>query len=347
MLQRIREFLARILRRGPPAPGRFVTGKASAKDGRLAAAPLLAPARGYLLYLPRGYHRWIRRPLVILIHGCRQTPEELAAGTRIRERADANGWMVLMPRQTDKANPWSCWNWFDGATAAGRGEAAIVMAQLKALRLTHRVHPRRIFAAGMSAGGSLAATLGVRYPETFAGVFVHSGLPCGAASSPAAALAVMGRGADTDPQEIGSAARAQAGGSARVPLLAVHGEEDGVVAEVNALQTVRQFLALNGRASIAGDKRELPPPDTESVVGLAEGREMHVADYRDGRGLIARLVRVPGLGHAWSGGDDAYEYNDADPPDATALLEAFVEGRLTCVDGGCVPTGVSSDKLTS
>ncbi len=314
MLQKIREFFARLFGRAPPKPGHFVSGEKA--------------ARGYLLYLPRGYHRWIRRPLVILIHGCRQTPEELAAGTRICAIADKNGWLVLMPRQSDKANPWSCWNWFDVATAAGRGEAAIVMAQLKAVRLTHRVHPRRIFVAGMSAGGGLAATLGVRYPEIFAGVFVHSGLAAGAASSPAAAISVMGRGADTDPQEIGTVARAAAGGRARVPLVAVHGEEDGVVAKVNAFQIVRQYLALNGRASIAGDKRELPPADSESVIGLAEGREMHVADYRDGRDLIARLVRVPGLGHAWSGGDAAYAYNDASAPDSTAMLEALVEGRV-------------------
>jgi poly(3-hydroxybutyrate) depolymerase len=328
MLGKIRKFLAWLFRRRPPAPGRFVAGGMFSLHGHLAAAPLLHPARHYLLYLPRGYHRWSRRPLVIFLHGCRQTPEELAAGTRICERADANGWLVLMPRQSDKANPWSCWNWFDAATVAGHGEAAIVMAQLAAVRLTHRVHPRRIFVAGMSAGGSLAATLGVRHPDTFAGVFVHSGLACGAASSPAAAISVMSRGADTDTKETGAAARTAAGGRVRVPLLGVHGEEDRIVARVNAFQLVRQFLALNGRETVEGDRRELPPPDTESFVGLPEEREMHVADYRDGAGLVVRLVRVPGLGHAWSGGDESYAYNEAGAPDSTAMLEAFVERRL-------------------
>ena len=322
MFRKLFAFLARLFRRGPPAPGRFVSGRMFSWHGRLAAAPLLHPAREYLLYLPRGYHRWTRRPLVVLLHGCKQTPEELAAGTRICARADEHGWLVLLPRQSNKANPWSCWNWFDRATTAGRGEAAIVMAQLAAVRLTHRVHPRRVFVAGMSAGGALAATLAVRHPEKFAGVFVHSGLACGAASSPAAAMSVMGRGADTDPEAIGARARLAAGGKARVPLVAVHGEEDGTVAKVNAFQLVRQFLALNGRATIEGDKRDLPPPD--SVIGVAKAREVHVADYRDAQGVVARLVRVPGLGHAWSGGDGAYAFNDAGAPDATAMLEEFI-----------------------
>ena len=329
MFKKIRDFVARLFRREQARPGHYVPGRKFAWHGRLDAAPWLWPAREYLLYVPRGYGGWTRRPLVVLIHGCKQTPEDLAAGTRIAELADKHGWLVLLPRQSDKANPWSCWNWFDAATAAGRGEAAIVAAQIKSVRRAYRVHPRRIFAAGMSAGGTLAATLGVRYPEMFAGVFVHSSLACGAASGPAAAISVMSGGADTDPQEIGARARAAAPeGSARVPLLAIHGEDDAVVAEINAFQLVRQYLALYGRASIAGALAERPAPDSESLVVLADGRKMKVGEYRDGRRVITRFLQIPRLGHAWSGGNASYAYNDANPPDATALLGEFIEGRL-------------------
>lgn len=326
---RFREFLARFLRRGPAQPGHYVAGHKFAWRGRLAAAPWLLPVREYLLYIPRGYGGWTRRTLLVLIHGCKQTPEDFAAATRIAALADEYGWLVLLPRQSPKANPWSCWNWFDTATAAGRGEAAIVAAQVRAVRRLHRVHPRRIFVAGLSAGGTLAATLGVRHPEMFAGVFVHSGLACGAASGPAAALQVMSRGADTDTQRIGAEARAAVpGGTVRLPLLAVYGESDAVVAGINAIQLVRQYLALNGHPIADGPRDELPHPDAESSVELPDGRTMKVVEYRDGKRVVARLLRVPRLGHAWSGGDPSYAFNDANPPDATELLAGFVEKRL-------------------
>lgn len=324
---RLRELFARIFG-APRKPGHFVAGRAFSWHGRLAAAPFVWPSRDYLLYVPNGYGGWTRRPLVVLIHGCKQTPEELAAGTRIAALADRHGWLVLMPRQTGKANPWSCWNWFDRATAAGRGEAAIVAAQVRSVRRRYRVHPRRVFVAGMSAGGALAATLGVHHSRLFSGIFVHSGIASGAASGPASAISVMTRGADTDPEAIATRARAAAGGAVRLPLLAIHGERDATVAPVNAFQLVRQFLSLNGRPA-SGDARDArPAPDFESIVPLADGRKMTVAEYRDGRRVTARLVQVPGLAHAWSGGDAAFAYNDPAPPDATELLGEFIEGRL-------------------
>ena len=327
---RLSEFLARLVRRAPPTPGHYIAGHKFAWRGRLDAAPWLWPAREYLLYVPRGYGRWTRRPLLVLIHGCKQTPEDIAAGTRIAAMADEYGWLVLLPRQSDKANPWSCWNWFDTATSAGHGETAIVAAQVRAVRRRYRVHPRRIFVAGMSAGGTLAATLGVRHPEMFAGVFVHSGLACGAASGPAAAMQVTSRGADTDTQQIGAQARAAAPGKARLPLLVIHGERDEVVARINAFQLVRQYLALNGvtLSQASGRDDERPPPDYEFNLELSGGRAMKVAEYRERRRVVARLVQVPELGHAWSGGDASYPFNDPDPPDATGMLGEFVEGRL-------------------
>jgi poly(hydroxyalkanoate) depolymerase family esterase len=325
---RLRDFFARFFRRVPARPGHFVPGRKFAWHGRLAAAAWLTPSREYLVYVPRAYGGWRRRPLVVFIHGCRQTPEEFAAATHVAELADKHGWIVLIPRQTNKANPYSCWNWFDTATSAGRGEAAIVAAQVRAVRRMYRVHPRRIYVAGFSAGGCLAAVLGMRLPQLFAGVFVHSGAACGAASSPMAAINVMKKGANTDYEAIAREARARAPlGALPVPLLALHGARDAVVAEINAVQLARQYLALNGKTFDSADGG-LPPPDANARVELPGGRTVETADYREGGRTVVRLVRVPQLDHSWSGGDSKFPYNDPAPPDATAMLGEFVERGL-------------------
>jgi poly(hydroxyalkanoate) depolymerase family esterase len=329
LLSRARGVFAGIFRRKPPEPGRFESGSKFSWRGWLASRPWTWPSRDYLLYVPKGYGGWRRRTLIVLIHGCKQTPEDIAAATRIATHADAHGWLVLLPRQVAKANPWSCWNWFDTATSAGRGEAAIVAAQIRAVRRSYRVHPRRIYAVGMSAGGCLAAVLGLRHPALFAGVFVHSGVACGAASAPLTAMRVLAHGADTDYEQIGAEARAEAPRRALpVPLLAISGADDAAVAEINAIQLVRQYLVFNGKlVPHAIPPNELPLADHEATSTLAEARTMTVSDYRDGPRLLVRRVRVAGLAHAWSGGDDAFPYNDANPPDATALLAEFVAGQ--------------------
>jgi poly(hydroxyalkanoate) depolymerase family esterase len=274
--------------------------------------------------------RWRRAALVVLIHGCRQKPEEIAAATRITELADELGCLVLLPRQNPRANAWGCWNWFDSATAQGRGETAIVAAQVRAVRRKYRIDRKRVYVAGMSAGGALAAALGIRRPELVAGVFVHSGIACGAATSGLAALDVMKRGTREDVAAIARGVRA--GAPARtlpVPLVAVQGSDDAVVAPINAVQLVRQYLALNGHpaAESAADD-PLPPPDRTGTETLDDARVVTTHEWRVADRVVARYVLVGGLGHAWSGGDDAYPYNDPRAPDATALLGAFIRHAL-------------------
>ena len=283
------------------------------------------PSRDYLVYVPRGYTPWRRRPLLVLLHGCRQTPEEIAAATRITSLADAQGWLVLLPRQKDTANGWRCWNWFDKRTAAGHGEAAIVAAQVRAVRRAYRAHPRRVFVVGMSAGGCLAAVLGLQLARMFAAVGVHSGVACGAASSPLKAMQILAAGTDAPIEAIASLARERTSSRALpLPLCVIHGGHDPVVAAVNAVELTRQYLVFNAwMAAGAAPARELPPATMSGSASLDGARTMSTDDYRlDGR-LVARLIRVPELGHAWSGGDGAYAYNDPLPPDATALFAKF------------------------
>jgi len=317
----------RLLGRAP-APGRWTRGSNFALRGWLAALPWVWPQREYLLYVPAGWSWWERAPLVVLCHGCRQTPEEFAQGTRIAALADRQGWLVLMPRQKESANAWRCWNWFDGATVDGRGETAIVAAMIRSVRRWHRADHARIVVVGMSAGGALAAVLGLHESGLVRAVVVHSGLPCGAALSAFTAIGVMQRGPETDVDAIAGAARATA--AAPVPLLAIHGEADNIVASVNATALVRQYLRFDGHPAMPAPMlpaTALPAADAENSSSV-DGRTTTTREWRtDGR-LVVRYVSVAGLGHAWSGGEDALPFNDARGPDATAAIADFMRDAL-------------------
>lgn len=324
---RVRSFVARLFRR-EVAPGRFETGRASSLRGFLTTAPLVPPARDYLVYVPRGHTRLRRAPLVVLCHGCRETAEDIAGLTRIAERADREGWLVLLPRQADRANAYRCWNWFESNTSRGAGEAAIIAAQIIAVRRHYRARRERVWIAGLSAGAALAAVMGLRYPRLVRGVLAHSGLACGAASTPATALTVMRHGPDNDVARVADDARAAAAGEPEsVALLVVHGDRDDVVAPINGVGLVDQFLRFNGHpAGREGYQPEAPLPPADATAHEAAAADRHgvrVDDWTiDGR-VVVRHVAVEGLGHAWSGGDADYAFADPLGPDALDLLVRF------------------------
>jgi len=313
-----------------PEPGRFESGSKWSLRGFISTAPFVAPSREYLVYIPKGRSMWRRAPLIVLCHGCKQTPEEFAQGTRITELADRHEFVVLLPRQKDTANAWQCWNWFESRTRNGSGEAAIVAAQIRSVRRRYRCHRKRVLIAGMSAGGALAAVMGVRYPDLVSAVAVHSGLACGAAKSALSAIAVMQSGPEQDVAAIADVARAGASKQpVRIPLLAIHGDADNIVAPRNAAALVRQYLHLNGRVPASDAAATLPAADAETRTTLASGRTEVVREWRSDGRLVARFVEVTGLGHAWSGGDPSLAYNDAEAPDATALVGTFVADALS------------------
>ena len=281
------------------------------------------PWREYLVYLPRGFAA-IRKPaLVVWIHGCRQDPEEFAAGTRIARFADERGFIVLLPRQSRLANSERCWNWFDRRTAGGAGEAAIVLAQIAEVREKFGVDARRVYVGGLSSGGSLAATLALRAPQVFAAAAIHSAVPCGSAFDAADAARVMAHGPRGGTDELAAEARAKSAGRARVPALILQGAEDRAVAPVNAAYLVRQFLILNG-ADALPPAPALPPAQ---VAAFRRRAAYGASDYYAGRRLAARLVSVPGLAHAWSGGAPGYAFFDERSLDASELVCDFFAAR--------------------
>lgn len=285
----------------PPIPSgaRFLSGTFSCEAG----------GRPYKLYVP-STHRGRAAPLVVMLHGCTQSPDDFAAGTRMNELAEEHGCLVLYPGQTSGANNQRCWNWFNPADQGrDRGEPAILAGMTRRIMREHAVDPRRVYVAGLSAGGAEAAILAAAYPDLFAAAGVHSGLACGAASDVQTAFAAMRNG--TSPPKPASAAGRN---DRAVPLIVFHGDRDATVNPRNADAVVSQSAAPGLRA------RE----ETGAVPGgHAWRRTLH--EGPDGRPVLEQWS-VRGGGHAWFGGSPAGSYTDPRGPDASReMLRFFLE----------------------
>jgi poly(hydroxyalkanoate) depolymerase family esterase len=307
----------------PPAPGgKWYSETMMVAGGRIDLAPWVLPARTYRIYEPATL---AADPcLLMVLHGCRQTAEDIAEGTRLNEHADERGWLVVYPEQAIAANKYGCWNWFDPANQRGDGECAIIVAMQDAVRLRFGMGHAHTFLAGMSAGGALVSQLALRYAERWAAVAVHSGLPYGAATDPWGAQRAMREGA----LNLAAAQALRLDSSAgAVPAIILHGNADNVVNRRNAELLVRQFLGWNGYFPNASDwdSAALPPVD-DAHLKTPHGHPYILRDYgRRGQPPV-RECEVVGMGHAWSGGDSALPYHDELGPDASALMVEFFAG---------------------
>jgi poly(hydroxyalkanoate) depolymerase family esterase len=283
--------------------------------------PATAAVVGYRLYLPSGAARRDRRALIVMLHGCGQDALGLAEGTRMNSLAEGGGCAVLYPQQSTQANPLRCWNWFEPASLAGQGEAALLAHLIDHIGGRHPIDARRIYVVGLSAGGSMACLLAVRHSRLFAACAIHSGVMFAAASSPVQALAAMRSGPSS--AAIAAARRAvrEVGDSAViVPTLVIHGGRDMTVNPVNADRILEQLR----------ERAEFIDPGAGELVASGERRvdtgrsPYRQQDYTQRGRTVLRKVLVEGLGHAWSGGDARFEFNDATGPDASRLILDFV-----------------------
>jgi len=260
-----------------------------------------AGARDYKLFVPAGVGA--RRPLVVMLHGCTQDADDFARGTRMNALAREQGVVVLYPAQSQRANAQGCWNWFKhNHQARGKGEPAILAGMVRDVIATHDIDPDRVYVAGLSAGGAMAAILGDAYPDLFAAVGVHSGLPTGSATDVQSAFAAMSGGAKPAP-------RGPRHGPTP-PTIVFHGDADTTVNVVNGERVMHAaglFAAPDVRRG-------------SSDMGVAWSCRRYV----DAHGAdCAQEWIVHGAGHAWSGGDPAGSYTDPRGPDASAEMLRF------------------------
>jgi len=319
--------------RRSPGMGRSRFLKARFKDPHASDVFRLGMRRdlGYRLYLPSGSSGRDSLPLIVMLHGCRQDSLSFAEGTRMNALAEEARCAVLYPEQSKHSNPLRCWNWFDPASLSGQGEAALIARLIDQVKERRPIDPRRVYVVGMSAGGAIACILAVRHSRLFAACVIHSGMMYGAASSPMQGLAAMRSGPSAASIDKAWRLVREAGESEiAVPTLVIHGDSDATVNPVNADRIIEQ---LKARAETVDPGPFSAAPERRFEAG---GRSYRQQDYSQRGRIVLCKVLVEGLGHAWSGGDSRYEFNEAGGPDATRLILDFVMqyGRRTAWESG-------------
>lgn len=286
--------------------GKFITGVHTNHAG----------TRHYKLYVPTGYHGQ-PLPLVVMLHGCTQNPDDFAAGTRMNAIAEQTPCLVVYPAQSQSANGSKCWNWFKSVDQQReQGEPSIIAGITREVIDAYHVDARHVYVAGLSSGGAMAVIMGTTYPELYAAVGIHSGLPYAAASDLPSALAAMKGG--MAPEHGRNAHRpVPAAGSQPKPMIVFHGDRDTTVHPRNGDQIIAQ--------SIASDTGENRGARTEVQKGRAAGGHGYTrTTHHDESGqAIAEQWLVHGAGHAWLGGSQRGTYTDAKGPDATQEMMRF------------------------
>ena len=287
------------IRRAPPSASDIVPEGTRFIEGTFSNA---AGSRTYKLFIP-SRSQGQPLPLVVMLHGCTQSAEDFAAGTRMNFLANEQNCFVVYPEQPKGANQAKCWNWFrTGDQQRGGGEPSLIAGITRQIMRDHAIDPKRVYVGGLSAGGAAAAIMGATYPDLYAAVGVHSGLVCGAASDLPSAFAAMRQGS-------GSEAIAEAGSP--VPTIVFHGDRDTTVHPNNGDRILEQSAKATSATKVLRGRVPSGHAYTRTILTDAGGR------------AISEHWCIHGAGHAWSGGSPAGSYTDPRGPDATREMLRF------------------------
>jgi poly(hydroxyalkanoate) depolymerase family esterase len=268
-----------------------------------------AGTRDYKLYIPANSDGK-PMPLLVMLHGCTQNPDDFAAGTQMNALAEERQCLVAYPAQAKSINASKCWNWFNALDQKrDQGEPSIIAGIAQQIINEYAVDPRQIFVAGLSAGGAMAVIVGTLYPEMFAAVGVHSGLPFAAARDLPSALVAMRAGANP--------VRTRKDGG--LPIIVFHGDRDTTVHPRNG-----DALMVQGLNNQTGGKDAPAASVHEGNVPNGHRYTQTTHTLQDGSPLAEHWV-IHGAGHAWSGGSAHGSYTDAKGPDASREMMRFFE----------------------
>jgi poly(hydroxyalkanoate) depolymerase family esterase len=269
--------------------------------------------RNYLGYAPSGYKQGTPLPLVVALHGCTQSADTFRQQTKFDNLAEAKNFIVVYPEQSSNANPLSCWNWFNPQDMQrGSGEPAIIAGITDWVQRQYTVDPQRVFLAGFSAGGAMAAVMGATYPDRYAAIGIGSGIQYG--------------GSSLDPTQAGQEAYKAMGTYARpMPTLIFHGGQDKIVPVANADKLVRQWQITADLADDGKINGSVPAAPVRTLGAQSAGGQSYTVNrYDDGQGReFVQYWLVPDMGHAWSGGCSCTAYSDPVGPDETVAMYGF------------------------
>jgi poly(hydroxyalkanoate) depolymerase family esterase len=272
-----------------------------------------AGARRYRLYVPSTADEGMQG-LIVMLHGCTQNPEDFAAGTGMNALAEVHRLLIVYPAQTGGDNSMSCWNWFrPGDQMRDTGEPSIIAGLTESLRDQYAIPKGRVFVAGLSAGGAMAAIMGETYPDLYGAIGVHSGLAYGSANDVMSAFTAMRGQAGMEQAPLMNGGD----GSETGPRLIVfHGDADTTVHPSNADRII---------ASQGGRRRNTFRTE-HGPSGETRGYSRLVAQRDDGTHGIECWM-IDGAQHAWAGGSSGGSYTDPRGPNASeAMVRFFLHG---------------------
>ncbi|MFB6243646.1 MAG: PHB depolymerase family esterase, partial [Halobaculum sp.] len=278
----------------------------------------------YTKYVPSGASGG--EPLVVMLHGCSQEPDEFAYATGANDLAEQEGFVVVYPDQSSFSNPYGCWNWYyDANTARGAGEGASITNIALHAAAEESLDTDRIYVAGFSAGAAMVPPLLASYADVYAAGGVHSGLEYDAADTATGATYAMSFGGPNpyDQGEQAYDAMVDYGIVDRVPTVVFHGTADGTVDDVNGDQVRTQAVETNDNVDGADDESiDTDPEDRvyDSTGGYDYRRDRYVGSQ--GRVNVEYWL-IEGMDHAWAGGTPDGSFVAPDAPDATGAMWEF------------------------
>jgi len=289
--------------------------------------------RTYFVYTPQKYQISEAVPLVVMLHGCTQNVSAFATGTHMNELAERHNFLVVYPQQSRSAHTYGCWNWFQPINQEREsGEAGLLAGILREVvqqTTQWTIDKRRIYVAGISAGGAMAGILGATYPDVFAAIGIHSGIAYKAAQNVHTGMRAMRRGGPDAIQQEAFIQTAMGERAHVVPTIVMHGTSDFTVASINGDQVVQQWMQANALISHGTYQADFQRPDSIVIDKVPGGRAYEILTWNDNKGQpIQQYWKIKGMGHAWSGGKGG-SYTDVKGPDASeAMYHFFMQHAL-------------------